>query len=74
MLTPPEPERRGCQLSIRLSPTPRNGAAFARRLRAAGVVADWRSPDVLRLTPVPLYNRFVDVHAAVRALASTLGR
>ncbi len=74
VLTPSDPARRGCQLSIRLSPTPRNGAAFAKRLRAAGVVADWRPPDVLRLTPVPLYNRFVDVHTAVRALATTLGR
>jgi kynureninase len=36
------------------------------------VVADWRRPDVLRLAPVPLYNRFRDVHAAVRALRDTL--
>ena len=45
---------------------------FAKRLRAAGVVADWRPPDVLRLAPVPLYNRYEDVHAAVRALKRTL--
>ena len=27
------------------------------------LVVDWRAPDILRLAPVPLYNRFVDVHA-----------
>jgi kynureninase len=41
-------------------------------LRAAGIVADWRKENVLRLAPVPLYNRFRDVFAAVQALRRTL--
>jgi len=41
-------------------------------LRAAGVIADLREPNVLRLAPVPLYNRFRDVFAAVRALRDVL--
>jgi kynureninase len=42
------------------------------RLRRARVVADVRAPNVLRLAPVPLYNRFADAYAAVRALAAIL--
>ena len=72
VLTPSSPERRGCQIALQLDPAPRNPARFAARLRAAGVVADWRPPSVLRLAPVPLYNRFRDVHAAVRALKREL--
>ena len=70
VLTPAGAEQRGCQLALKLAP--RNPKAFAARLRAAGVVADWRPPNVLRLAPVPLYNRFRDVHAAVHALRRTL--
>jgi len=72
VLTPAEPERRGCQIALQLHPAPRRAAKFAQRLRAAGVVADWREPNVLRLAPVPLYNRFRDVFAAVQALQRTL--
>ena len=72
LLTPAEPERRGCQLAIRLAPPPEDAPSFVARLRAAGVVADWRQPNVLRLAPVPLYNRYRDVYGAVQALRRTL--
>jgi kynureninase len=72
LLTPVDPKRRGAQIALQLAPAPRHGARFAERLRAAGVVADWREPNVLRLAPVPLYNRFRDVYDAVRALKRTL--
>ena len=71
-ITPREPDARGCQLSLRIGRTP----AAARRchdlLTAAGVVGDWREPDVLRLAPVPLYNSYHDVFAAVQALSQAL--
>ena len=72
VLTPREPARRGCQLSVQIEPAPRAPQGLARRLRAQGVVADWRRPNVLRLAPVPLYNRFQDLDLAVRALARAL--
>jgi len=69
IITPAAPEARGCQLSLRIA----RPAAAARRchdlLRAAGVVGDWRDPDVLRLAPAPLYNSYHDVFAAVDALS-----
>jgi kynureninase len=71
-LTPGDPERRGCQTAVQFDPQPRNARSFAARLREAGLVADWRRPDVLRLAPVPLYNRYRDVYAAVQALRRTL--
>ena len=41
-------------------------------LTAAGVITDWREPDVLRLAPVPLYNSYSDVFAAVDALSQAV--
>ncbi len=63
---------RGCQLSLRIA----KPAAAAKRchelLAAAGVVGDWREPDVLRLAPTPLYNSFNDVFIAVDALSQAV--
>jgi kynureninase len=58
IITPSDPAQRGCQLSLQ---TRANGRAIFDRLTARGVIADWREPDVIRIAPVPLYNRFVDV-------------
>jgi len=58
IITPADPASRGCQLSVLMK---RNGKSVYRKLLAAGVMADWREPDVIRLAPVPLYNSFEDV-------------
>jgi kynureninase len=52
-LTPRAAEERGCQLSIRLL---RAAPDLVQALERAGVVCDFREPDVLRVAPVPLYN------------------
>ena len=66
ILTPADPEARGCQLSIQLAA---NGKKVYDYLSANGVIADWREPNqeneqagVIRIAPVPLYNRYLDVH------------
>ncbi|MEU6645618.1 kynureninase [Saccharomonospora sp. NPDC046836] len=68
VLTPRDPVRRGCQLSLRVE---RGGTQeLTRRLRLEfGVVADAREPDVLRLAPVPLYSTYHDCWRATDALA-----
>jgi kynureninase len=65
IITPSDPTQRGCQVSLQ---TLANGRAIFDRLTASGVIADWREPDVIRLAPVPLYNRFVDVWDFVAVL------
>ncbi|HEY4634019.1 MAG TPA: kynureninase, partial [Candidatus Limnocylindrales bacterium] len=67
ILTPRDPDARGAQLSLRLPDAPRRLDA----LRAAGVIGDFREPDIVRLAPVPLYNTYRDAWAAARVLAAT---
>jgi kynureninase len=68
IITPPEPERRGCQLSLRVAGGRERGRALFEALAAQGIIGDWREPDVIRISPVPLYNRFTDLHRFVAAV------
>jgi kynureninase len=70
-ITPRDPDRRGAQLSVRLSADAAAVSAALRREHA--VIADSRKPDVLRLAPAPLYNTFHDCWRAASALAAVLG-
>ena len=73
ILTPPDPSRRGCQLSLALRAGRDRGREVFAGLSAAGVVCDWREPDVIRVAPVPLYNRYADCEHFVGLLADLLG-
>jgi kynureninase len=65
LITPREPARRGCQLSVATT----GARDLAARLRDEhGVVCDFREPDVLRFAPAPLYNTFHDCWRAAAAL------
>jgi kynureninase len=59
VLTPRDPKQRGCQLSLKIS---KNAKELVRKLGEAGVICDFREPDVIRAAPVALYNRFHDVY------------
>jgi kynureninase len=37
-----------------------------------GMVCDWRAPDIIRVAPVPLYNRFADAWRFAQALREVL--
>ena len=69
ILTPTSPEDRGCQLSVVAHG---QGKALFDHLTANGVVVDWREPAVIRMAPVPLYNRFADVADFLVILADGL--
>jgi kynureninase len=70
VVTPADPVRRGCQLSLRVQGGRERGRALFEFLEARGIVGDWREPDVIRISPVPLYNRFTDLHRFVDAVES----
>ena len=67
VITPANPEERGCQISFRAGDRTRD---LLLALHREGVVCDFREPDVIRAAPVPLYNTFHDVWR----FATTLSR
>src|SRR5438067_2881395 len=58
IITPPDPNGRGCQLSILAHQHPKQ---LHEELVAAGVKCDFREPNVIRVAPTPLYNTFHEV-------------
>jgi kynureninase len=58
IISPRGPEARGCQLSLRVRG---GGRALFEQIQDAGVLCDYRNPDVIRVAPVPLYNTFHEV-------------
>jgi kynureninase len=73
-ITPREPARRGCQLSVRLHAGRDAGRRVFEDLGASGVMADWREPDILRIAPVPLYNNFAELAVFCDVLEAALWR
>ncbi len=67
---PREDARRGGHVALVHPEALRLGKA----LRAAGVVTDFRPPDIVRLAPVALYVRFQDCYEAVRRLKAIMVR
>src|SRR5205823_6593390 len=66
VITPREPNERGCQLSIRAHEHPKE---LFKKLEAAGVKCDFREPNVIRAAPTPLYNTFHEVWRFTHILA-----
>jgi kynureninase len=72
LITPRTPASRGCQLSIRIPGERSRGRRVLDRLGELGVICDWREPDVIRVAPVPLYNRFAEVFTFSERLTQVL--
>ncbi len=69
IITPNNPDERGCQLSIQVKNADKS---LHTKLTQAGVISDWREPDVIRVAPVPLYNSFEDVYNFVQILKNII--
>jgi len=69
IITPKNKQERGSQLSIVCK---QNAKATFNYLTENGVIGDWREPNVIRLSPVPLYNSFKQVFEAGRILAASV--
>jgi kynureninase len=65
VITPADPEQRGCQVSLLVHDRPR---ALLQELERSGVVCDFREPNIIRVAPVPLYNSFAEVWQFVNKL------
>jgi kynureninase len=65
IITPKDPAQRGCQLSLLFH---ERGREVFDALTDAGIVADWREPDVIRVAPVPLYNTYEDAYRLYEVL------
>tara|TARA_Y100000996_G_scaffold409495_1_gene390235 strand:- start:2533 stop:3768 length:1236 start_codon:yes stop_codon:yes gene_type:complete len=59
ILTPKNQDSRGAQLSIRLKKFDKK---IYNKLIINRFICDFRSPDILRIAPAPLYNSFEDVY------------
>ncbi|KAF3857278.1 hypothetical protein F7725_009137 [Dissostichus mawsoni] len=69
IITPSDPQQRGCQLSLCFSVPIRT---VFQEMEKRGVACDMREPSVLRIAPVPLYNSFTDVHRFIETLRDAL--
>ena len=69
IITPSDPNQRGCQLSIQVKNADKN---LHKKLTDQHVITDWREPDVIRCAPVPFYNSYEDVFRMVEILKTLL--
>ena len=70
IITPRDFKERGSQLSIQVKNADK---MLFDKITKAGVIADWREPDVIRVAPVALYNSFEDVFRFVEILGKEIG-
>ena len=69
IITPSDPAQRGCQLSVRVIGSDKS---LFQSLHQKGIITDWREPDVIRVSPTPMYNSFEEVFRFVEILKESL--
>lgn len=68
-ITPGKEGEHGSQLSMFML---RDGKKIFEKLFEAGLMTDWREPNVIRLAPVPLYNTYEEVWQFAHTLSQIL--
>jgi kynureninase len=69
IITPKDLNKRGSQLSIQIKGKDKE---LFDSISKDGVIADWREPDVIRISPVPLYTSYEAVYRFYELLKSNL--
>ncbi len=69
IITPGDPDKRGSQLSMQVQNADKS---LFDKITEAGIIADWREPDVIRIAPTALYNSYEDVYLFSQILKSQL--
>ncbi|UCC34119.1 MAG: kynureninase [Candidatus Bathyarchaeota archaeon] len=62
--TPREEERRGGHVAVEH----REAMRISEALRIKGVISDFRPPNIIRIAPIPLYNRYDEVWQIIQGL------
>lgn len=70
ILTPNDPESRGCQLTLTFET--KGSKKVLDLLKDNGVIGDFREPNYLRISPNPLFNKFQEVYDFVKVLETLL--
>lgn len=65
------PRERGSMLTVRFAGT--DAVDLVKRMQARGAVVDLRPPDIVRITPAPLYNTIEDVDRLVELIEELHG-
>lgn len=65
VVTPSHSAERGNMLCLRMKSNPQH---LVEKFKQLGVLADFRHPDILRMSPPPLYTRFKDVYQLVQII------
>jgi kynureninase len=65
VITPRDLKQRGAQLSILVHDRPRE---LLHAIHSAGVICDFREPNIIRVAPAPLYNTFHEVWSFAQIL------
>lgn len=66
ILTPRDPEARGGQISLLMDEGV--GKPVFEGLLRAGVIVDWREPNVIRMAAAPMYNSFEDLERLAESM------
>lgn len=70
IITPKLPKLRGCQLSLLIH---KNSGECLQNLENRGVICDFRPPNIIRVTPSPLYNTFDEIYKFAGRFFDALG-
>ena len=68
IITPKNINDRGSQLSLKIE----NGRSIFDYISKKGIICDWREPNVIRVTPHPLFNTYTELFNFIQILKESL--